>query len=106
MSRRERIPSRTIEMLVRALSNLLGRPIVDQTGLPGRFDFRMEWTPDAGPARPGPSGEAPEPSEAPDPPGRPSVFTAVQEQLGLKLVVQKGPVEIIVVERAERASPN
>jgi uncharacterized protein (TIGR03435 family) len=69
---------------------VLDRPLVDQTGLPGRFDFRLTWTPDH--------------AEGPDAP--PDLFTAIQEQLGLKLVSTKAPVDIFVISRVERPSAN
>jgi uncharacterized protein (TIGR03435 family) len=63
------------------------RPVIDQTGLKGRYDFTLEWTPDNVP-----------PGDA----TAPSLFTAVQEQLGLKLESRKAPVEIIIVDSAEK----
>jgi bla regulator protein BlaR1 len=98
----------SLEMLVTALSNQLGRPGLDWTGLKGNFDFKLEWTPDAaqtavaggGPTLPSAGSPA-----APDP-GGPSLFTAIQEQLGLRLESQKGPVETIVIDRVERPSDN
>lgn len=66
----------------------LGRPVVNKTGLDGVFDFNLDWTPEG----PEPKGDAP-----------PSIFVALQEQLGLKLEAQKGPVEVLVVDHVERA---
>jgi uncharacterized protein (TIGR03435 family) len=97
-----------LDMLANALSNALGRPVLDRTGITGNFDFKLQWTPDPGqfggfPAGPPPPGvEGPPP---PDPNG-PSIFTAVQEQLGLRLESQKGPVDLIVIDRAEKPSEN
>ena len=79
-----------MQALVDHLSNAalqLGRPVIDQTGLRGNYDFTLEWTPDNLP--PGDSNA-------------PSLFTAVQEQLGLKLDARKAPVEIIVIDSAEK----
>jgi uncharacterized protein (TIGR03435 family) len=67
----------------------LGASLVDPTGLTGRFDFTLEWTPDS----------------TPDPSG-PSFQQAVREQLGLKLESQKGSVEVIVVDHVEHLSDN
>ena len=75
--------------------NDLGRTIVDHTGLTGRYSFSLNWTPDTAP-----------PSNALDTGGGPSIFTAVQEQLGLRLEPGRAPVEVLVVDYAERASPN
>jgi uncharacterized protein (TIGR03435 family) len=97
----------SMRMLTTALSNVLGRPVVDRTGLMGKYDFKMEWTPDVGQiGKGGAPGESPDASSLPDPSGGPSIFTAIQQQLGLKLESQKEPVEIIVIDRAEKASAN
>lgn len=69
----------------------LGRDVVDKTDLPGRYDLELKWTP----TESDPSAE----------PG-PSIFTAVQEQLGLKLESTKGPVEVLVIDRIEMPSEN
>jgi bla regulator protein blaR1 len=93
--------------LAEVLSLRLARPVLDETGLKGNYDFELNFAPDqpspgafAGPG-PGPS---PEPL-ASDPNG-PTIFTALEEQLGLKLESKKGPVEIILVDHAEKASEN
>lgn len=95
-----------MQMLANNLSNQVGRPVIDRTGLKGRFDIKLEWTPDPGQDI-GPFGAPPgvEPPPPPDPNG-PSLFAALQEQLGLRLESQKGPVEILVIDRAERPSEN
>jgi bla regulator protein blaR1 len=98
----------SLEMLVTALSNQLGRPGLDRTGLKGNFDFKLEWTPEAAQAAVSSVGPLPPGADtppAPDP-GGPSLFTAIQEQLGLRLESQKGPVETIVIDRVERPSEN
>ncbi len=97
-----------LQMLATVLSNQLGRPVLDRTGLKGHFDIRLEWTPDPGQSIT-PLGGAPPPGvQAPPPPdpNGPSIFTAVQEQLGLRLESQKGPVEMIVIDRVEKPSEN
>jgi uncharacterized protein (TIGR03435 family) len=82
------------------LSDITGRPVVDETGIQGYFDFEMKWTPDAGAA-------APDAAERPTAEAvGPTIFTALQEQLGLKLESKKGPVQILVIDRAERPSEN
>jgi uncharacterized protein (TIGR03435 family) len=87
-----------------SLSRLLGRTVVDKTGLTGVYDMKAEWTLDdnqlANITAPG----APRPTP-PDNAG-PSIFTAFQEQLGLKLESQKGPVDVLVLDRAEKPSEN
>jgi uncharacterized protein (TIGR03435 family) len=70
----------------------------------GSYDFALNWTPDRSqPAGPGESGDGRASASAPD---GPSVFTAIQDQLGLKLKATKGPVEIIVSDHAEKAAAN
>ena len=75
------------------LSQLLNRSVIDRTGLKGMYDIRFEWTPDLRPSLPVDAASALEPSG-------PSLFTAIQEQVGLKLVSAKGLVEMIVVDAA------
>jgi uncharacterized protein (TIGR03435 family) len=78
---------------------------VDKTGLTAKYDFVLEWTPDMGPdARAQGFGDGlttPAPA-----PGGPTIFTALQEQLGLRLDAEKGPVENIVIDRVEKPSEN
>jgi bla regulator protein BlaR1 len=92
-----------IASLVHLLSQQLGRTVLDKTGLTGKYDFTLQWTPDEAQGPPGLPGidNAPPPESL-----GPSIFTAIQEQLGLKLESQKGPVEILVIDHAERPSEN
>jgi uncharacterized protein (TIGR03435 family) len=85
--------------LATRLSAMVGRPVIDRTGLTGKFDFKLQWTPD----NPGQMKSPDEPVA--DSEHGPSIFTAVQ-QLGLKLENQKGPVEIIVIDSVEKPSAN
>ena len=84
--------------------------MVDKTSLKGEYDFTLQWTPEPGQGSPQNFGLAPQPPrpEGPPPPdlSGPSIFTAVREQLGLRLVSQKAPVEIIVIDRVEKPSEN
>jgi uncharacterized protein (TIGR03435 family) len=93
--------------IVGALAGVVGRTIVDKTGLKGLYDFKLQWTPDppaGGPGGPaGPGG--PEAGPQIDPNG-PSIFTAIQEQLGLKLEATKGPVDVIVIDSVQKPSEN
>lgn len=110
----------SIAMLVNTLSRSLGREVVDKTGLTGEYDFTLHYTPNAATPMPnsaasssptsGASGAAPSAPTAaastlPADPG-PTIFAALQEQLGLKLESTKGPVEIIVIDHVERPSQN
>ena len=97
-------------LLARVLSGILRRPVVDHTGLDATYAFKLEWTPDFGSSLDKPGAAAVEKAEAvgaslPDSEG-PSIFSALQEQLGLRLESQKGPVETIVIDRAEKPSEN
>jgi bla regulator protein BlaR1 len=89
--------------LARLLTAIIRRPVIDQTGLTGKYNFTLQWTPDD--SQLADSGGIQE-STAPDPNGRPNLFTAIQEQLGLKLESRKGPVEMIVIDHVERPSGN
>ena len=82
----KRAPMTTVTQI---LSQVVHRPIVDKTGLTGRYDFTLHYSPERG-----------------EPNGFPSLFTALPEQLGLKLESQKGPVDFIVVDHAEKPTAN
>jgi uncharacterized protein (TIGR03435 family) len=77
---------------------LFGRPVIDKTGLTGKFDLHLEFDPTALEAR--------EPGATIDDTSGPSIFTAMQEQLGLKLEAAKGPGEFLVIDHVERPSEN
>jgi uncharacterized protein (TIGR03435 family) len=82
---------------------VLDRPVVDRTGLPGRYDFTLRWTPDESQFA-GLGVQVPPPSNDPNAP--PGLFTAIQEQLGLKLDATRAPVEVVVIDRVEKPSEN
>ena len=82
---------------------VLDRPVIDRSGLQGRWDFTLRWTPDETQFQ-GMGVRVPPPSNDPDAP--PVLFTAFQEQLGLKLESTRGPVEVLVVDRIEKPSEN
>jgi bla regulator protein BlaR1 len=90
-----------VSILVNQLSQQLGRSVVDKTGLAGQYDFDLKWTPEFGQSQFGPADAGP----SPDPAG-PSIFTAIQEQLGLKLESTKSPVDVLIIDSAERPSEN
>jgi len=94
-------------MFITLLSRLLGRTIIDKTGLTGKYDFTLRWTPDQGAGVPpvSPAGAPAGTATAPDQSG-PDIFTAVQEQLGLKLEPVKGPVDVIVIDHIEKPAEN
>jgi uncharacterized protein (TIGR03435 family) len=84
-------------------ASVLDRPVVDQTARPGRYDFTLKWTPDETQFG-GRGGQVPPPAEGAETP--PDLFTAVQQQLGLKLEPTKAPVEVLVIDRVEKPSQN
>jgi uncharacterized protein (TIGR03435 family) len=81
------VAGRTIGEVLRVFERIAGRPVIDQTGLTGPYDFTLRWRPD-------------------DTTGTnqdlPSLFVAVEEQLGLKLVADRQPSEVLVIDSAER----
>jgi uncharacterized protein (TIGR03435 family) len=82
----------SIPVFANHLAPIVGRTVLDRTGLTGLFAIKLDWMPDE--ALPG--------NESPGP----SIFTAVQEQLGLKLESIKGPVEVLVIDHAEKPTEN
>lgn len=93
----------TLEFVADSISGIAntGRPMVDRTGLNGRFDFLLEWAPEPRGAPAGPVDPPP-----PDPTAGPSIQDALREQLGIKLESQKARVQMIVVDHIERPSAN
>lgn len=84
-------------------SQILDRPVVDQTGLADRYDFTLKWTPDR-PQTAVPGASPTAPPDNPDAP--PDLFSAIQQQLGLKLESTKTPVEVLVIDKVEKPSAN
>jgi uncharacterized protein (TIGR03435 family) len=90
------------------LARNVDRPVIDKTGLTGMFEFHLEYVREmgsSGPVRLNGVDTPNAPAAASDG-GGPSIYTAVQEQLGLKLTPDKGPVEVLVVDHAEKPSEN
>lgn len=85
-----------MHMLTNTLSGYLQRPVIDETSFTGTFDMALEWKPDA---------IASVQKEDANPEGA-SIFTAIQEQLGLRLESRKGPVTVYVVEKVEKPGDN
>jgi uncharacterized protein (TIGR03435 family) len=99
----------TMEQFAERLSNQVNRPVVDQTGLTKKYDIVLEFSPE-GLGNFGPKGMPPPPppmggdggSPEPEVQNAPTLFTAVQDQLGLKLEQKKGAVDLLVVDRLEK----
>jgi uncharacterized protein (TIGR03435 family) len=84
----------------------LGKLVIDETGLKGNYDWTLKWTPEqSDPMFKRPNGAPPPNAPPPDTSG-PSIFAALEEQLGLKLEPKKGPVETLVIDRIEKPSEN
>jgi len=93
----------SVPQLVLYLNRIMDRPVVDKTGLTGYFSFKLQFAPESAPRAP-----APENAAAADQPvsNDPSIFTAVQEQLGLKLEAMKVPVEVLAIDSAQKPTAN
>jgi uncharacterized protein (TIGR03435 family) len=85
----------TLALLARELAQVLGRVVLNNTGISGRYDLTLQWTPDDTLI-----------NGVPDPNQPPGIFTAIQEQLGLKLDSTKGPVPVLVLDHVETPSAN
>jgi uncharacterized protein (TIGR03435 family) len=91
--------------LANSLTQIVGRPVIDRTGLTSFYDLTLKWALDTtgNPAPFGlPAGVMPQAPPPPADPDAPNIFTAVQEQLGLKLEAGRGPVEVVVIDRLEK----
>jgi uncharacterized protein (TIGR03435 family) len=91
--------------ITRTLSRVLGRKVMDRTGLTGRFDFILAWTPDAGSVDSAAAKAADRAAANAGVEGG-SLVTALQEQLGLKLESTKAPVDVLVIDRVEKPTPD
>jgi len=84
----------TMQKLCDLFAKMVGMPVVNETGMAGVYSFTLEWAPD--------ETTRLEPDSPPAPSGKPSLFAALQEQLGLKLEGRKGPAEVLVVDHIDR----
>ena len=99
---------------IRVLAGLMGRPVIDKSGFNGEFEVNVSFIPDentmglprggglSGPGGLGEPGAPPPPAD----PNLPNIFSALQEQLGLRLASAKGPVEVLVMDHVERPAAN
>ncbi len=94
-------PIQTLIGLLECAPDIGGREIVDKTGLTGTYDFNLQWTPLQATAAGGDSASA-----SPPDPGGTSLFTAIEEQLGLKLVPAKDQAKVLVIDHIAQPSPN
>jgi uncharacterized protein (TIGR03435 family) len=99
----------SMAMLADQLSTRLWRVVIDKTGVKGYYAFKLEWTPEAneyGPEALGlPPGTGPDPKPDTDSAGL-TIFSALRDQLGLRLKSEKGPVEMLVIDRVAKPSEN
>ncbi|HKV49191.1 MAG TPA: TIGR03435 family protein [Candidatus Acidoferrales bacterium] len=97
----------SLDRLASMLSYQFDRPVINQSGIKGTYTFTLQWTPDAGTGLGGrPILPPPEPSQSPPDRSGASIFTAIHEQLGLKLESKRVPTDTIVVDRAHQPTPN
>jgi uncharacterized protein (TIGR03435 family) len=87
-------------------SGVMDKPVVDQTGLKDRYDFTLKWTPDDSQFQQFRGAVPMTPPKADDPNAPPSLYTAVQEQIGLKIEATKAPDDVIVIDHVEKPSAN
>jgi uncharacterized protein (TIGR03435 family) len=101
-----RVVNSTIaEFISFVLNDSVGLPVVDQTGLgSARYNFVLKWTPDASQSQPGGVAAGAPPADNPEAP--PDIFTAMEQQLGLKLESTKTLVDVMVIDHVEKPSPN
>jgi uncharacterized protein (TIGR03435 family) len=92
----------TLDMLSRVLGRQVDRPVINATGIDGSFDVDLTFSPEFAPLPPGAAPGEPAPAAS----DGPSIFAALQEQLGLKLEPARGPVDVLIVDRAERPTGN
>jgi bla regulator protein blaR1 len=98
----------TTDQLAQAIAMQLGSTVVNETGLKGKYDYSLSFTPEMGGRMMGmpPPGAGGGDGGAPPPPQGPSLFSAVEQQLGLKLEAKKAPVDVIVIDHIEQPSAN
>jgi bla regulator protein blaR1 len=95
-----------MDQIVTLLGRLMDRPVIDETGLKGYFDVRLQYDPETTPRPAFGAGPTAGSTLAPMTTGDPSIFTAIQEQLGLKLESTKKPVDVLVIDSAQEPSGN
>lgn len=88
----------SVAILAEELSKIVGRDVIDKTGISGRYDLKLHWAPDDAPQR--------ILNGTPAPDSGPSIFTALEEQLGLRLEPAKGPVKVLVIDHLAMPSEN
>jgi uncharacterized protein (TIGR03435 family) len=102
---RSLLPDSTMEQFAGFMANQIGKPVTDATGIEGKYDFSLYWESDrgldGGPPPPPPPGAGPG-ERSPDSESGPNIYTALQEQLGLKLDAKKVTVDLLVVDRCEK----
>jgi uncharacterized protein (TIGR03435 family) len=95
----------TLSEFSKLLNLVLDRPVIDKTGVTNRFDIQLEFARDE--ATPGLRGPVQDiPAAADSDPSKPTIFAAIQQQLGLKLRPTRGPIEFLVIDHIERPSEN
>jgi len=96
------ISGQPMSVFIQMLAQSTGRPVIDKTGLAGPYDLSLKYMPEPGMAGMPPGALPPGAPVLTTDPDAPNIFTALQEQLGLKLENTRGPVDVTVVDRLER----
>lgn len=97
----------SMDQILVLLNRLMNYPVIDKTGLTGYFNVRLQFDPASTPRAMGaPPPPALDPGAAPPPSDDPSIFVAIEQQLGLKLKPAKYPVQVLVIDSAQRPTPN
>jgi len=97
-----KITKGSLQMLSQTIASIVGRTVIDETGITGDYDFKLEFAPEQVTIlKPGDASEK-QLAET----DNPTIFTALQQQLDLRLESKKGPVKILVIDRAEKATEN
>jgi bla regulator protein blaR1 len=96
----------TLDDFSEALARLVGRPVINRTGIAGTFAIYVEFALDLGTPGLVPPPDAPRLPASDDQSSAPSIFSAIQEQLGLKLNSTRGPSEVLIIDRVDRPSEN
>ncbi|MGH9575701.1 MAG: TIGR03435 family protein [Candidatus Acidiferrales bacterium] len=96
----------SMDQIIVLLNRVMNYPVTDKTGLTGYFNVRLQFDPASTPRAMGAPPSPADPNAAPPPSDDPSIFVAVEQQLGLKLKLAKEPVQVLVIDSAQRPTPN
>lgn len=96
----------TMESVIRWLSNMTNRTVIDQAGMADRYDIRVQWVPQTRDPRQAAASIGDAAQVLPTDVSSPTVYAALEEQLGLRLESGRAPIEVIVIESVDRPTPD